>query len=646
MVEHPFGWLSVLPPVAAIVLAIATRRVLFSLLAGIFVGSLVLCQWNPIAALEQMLADHLWATLLDPNKLSVFVFTMLMGVMVGVVNRAAGMKGLVELVTPLARNRRRGQLVTWFLGLFVFFDDYANTMLLGNTLRPLSDKLKIAREKLAFLVDSTAAPVSGLALISTWVAGEIGYVSDGVSKLPAELEWKPFELFVASIPYRFYVLWALIFVPMIAILGRDYGPMRRAELRAIGGDPIGTAGGSGAKADPTAPDAATPARWFNAVIPVLVTVFATVWFLYASGAGGVSSEAAAELSPFGYLMEVFGNADSYGSLLWGALSGAVAAYVLIIPQRLVSNSELITAGGNGALKMLPALAILWFASALSNMTGNDSNGSDGGAVASATEISVALNANGATMPEVAAGLQAHGSSAKDATIALLALGQSDAEGVAPLTKDALEALLVGAGYAGDEVTAVISGVSTTTSNEVAYASDVPYANDGYRLYTGVFLSNLMGDSIPPGWMPTIVFILSSFVAFSTGTSWGTMGIVMPLVIPLVYFGLATGDATVSPNDPVLLGSIGAVLAGAIFGDHCSPISDTTVLSSQASGCDHVEHVRTQLPYALTIAVIAIVAGTIPIGFGFPVWLTTPIGVGLMLAAIMFFGKRTEPVADE
>ncbi len=263
-------------------LAIITRRIIASLLIGIFVGCLVLSHGDPLQALEQLCSQHLWAKLIDSNTLHIFFFTMLMGVMVGVINRGAGMKGLVNAVAPIAHTRRRGQFATWVLGLFIFFDDYANTMLLGNTLKPLTDRLKISREKLAYLVDSTAAPVSGLALVSTWVAGEIGYVTDGIQNIEGTVNWNPFSLFVASIPYRFYVLWALAFVPMIALLGRDFGPMLRAERDrlleddAIEIDQIAT--------DPTAPDPETPARWINAVIPILVTVAAVVWFLYSSGA--------------------------------------------------------------------------------------------------------------------------------------------------------------------------------------------------------------------------------------------------------------------------------------------------------------------------------------------------------------------------
>ncbi len=360
MSEHPYGWLSFLPPIVAIVLAIITRRVIASLLLGLFVGTMVLARGNVVTAIGQLCNEHLWGKFTDSSTLHIFTFTLLMGVMVGIINRAAGMRGLVDVITPIANNRRRGQLVAWLLGLFVFFDDYANTMLLGNTLRPLTDRLKISREKLAYLVDSTAAPVSGLALVSTWVAGEIGYITDGVQNINADANWNPFSLFVASIPYRFYVLWALAFVPMVALLGRDFGPMLAAERGQTGVDD--DAHEARHSNDPTAPDEDTPARWFNAVIPIVVTVAAVLWFLFQSGlensaAGTVYDRLAwGESQGFGVeaidprlipqfatydvdgnqvislaefeawfaatddfsfsLADIFGNADSYGALLW------------------------------------------------------------------------------------------------------------------------------------------------------------------------------------------------------------------------------------------------------------------------------------------------------------------------------------------
>ena len=231
MTEHPFGWLSLLPPLVAIALAIATRRIVLSLVVGIFAGSLVMSGGDLLTAVYHTWETHLWRTFTDPGKLRVFSFTLLMGAMVGVISASGGMRGLVDLVSPFASNRRRGQLATWMMGLLVFFDDYANTMLLGSTLRPICDRLRISREKLAYLVDSTAAPVAGLAPLSTWVAVEIDYIGNGLDSIGDD-GLSAFALFLASIPYRFYIWSALLLVPMVAFLGRDFGAMVGAERAA------------------------------------------------------------------------------------------------------------------------------------------------------------------------------------------------------------------------------------------------------------------------------------------------------------------------------------------------------------------------------------------------------------------------------
>ncbi|MEX0936969.1 MAG: Na+/H+ antiporter NhaC family protein [Pirellulales bacterium] len=570
MDAHPYGWLSLLPPVVAIVLAIVTRRVVLSLLLGVFAGALITTGGAPLRAVADTLEIHLWKTLVEEDKLRVFAFTTMMGAMVGVINRSGGMRGLVEAVSTWANNRRRGQLTAWALGLLVFFDDYANTVLLGSTLRPLTDRLRISREKLAYLVDSTAAPVAGLALVSTWVAGEISYVQEGLDKIQPAIEVSAFNLFLLSIPYRFYVLWTLVFVAMVAWLQRDFGPMHQAETDAVrdGVSDVrtGTRNGDAEPPlpDPTQPDPRTPSRWYNAVIPVVVTVAGILWLMYITGLDATAPEDAVGARG---AMNIFGNADAYYALVWGSLAGLLTAVVLGRAQRLMTGPQTLAVAGAGARLMLPALVILWLASALSSLTGNAPYKGD----------------------------------------------------VVPTAEAAVEEDGAAAGTTG--------------------ADSYPLR---YRLYTGEYLGMLMGDRLAAPLLPTVVFILAAGTAFATGTSWGTMGILMPLVVPLCYGVLRAGGAVVSPEDPILLASVGGVLAGAIFGDHCSPISDTTILSSQASGCDHIAHVRTQLPYALTVAVVAIVCGTLPVGYGVPVWPLLAIGCVVMWLCLMLAGRKVSP----
>jgi Na+/H+ antiporter NhaC len=527
MPEDTYGWLSLLPPLAAILLAVTTRRVVLSLLLGTAIGACILNHGHPTLAVASLLTEHLWSSLVNEDHVRVFAFTLLMGAMVGVIHRSGGMHGVVGALSPLARNRRSGQVTTWCLGLVVFFDDYANTLLLGGTMRPLADRLKISREKLAYLVDSTAAPVAGLALVSTWVAGEIGFIKEGFAGLPLDgVTVDGFAVFVATIPYRFYVLWALAFVPLVALLGRDFGPMLAAERRASGQTDGLHSGDKRPLTHLPEPDRDSPRRWHVAVVPVVVLLGVTGWLLVETGAARLAAEGQAEAS----WLTRFGNGDSYVALVYGSLSGLLTAVGWSRLQGDLGWRQIGAAALKGASQMWKALVILWLAWSLSAMTGKE------------------------------------------------------------------------------------------------------------HLGTGVYVGNLLQQSTSAAWLPTIVFVLASAVAFATGTSWGTMGILMPLVIRVSYQVLSAGDIPVGPNEPLLLATIGSVLAGAIFGDHCSPISDTTVLSSQASGCDHVAHVRTQLPYALLVGGVSIGLGTLPVGFGVNVWPLLPLGVILLAVCVRVLGR--------
>ena len=558
MEPHPYDWLSLAPPVVAIVLAIATRRAVLSLLAGIFCGALITSGWQPLVALLDTCEVHLWPTFINPGKLRVFSFTLLMGAMIGVICRSGGMQGLIGLISPFAKTRRGGQIVTWLLGLVIFFDDYANTLLLGNTLRPLFDRLKISREKLAYLVDSTAAPVAGLALVSTWVAVEIEYVRDGLEMLDTDTPLQAIDLFIASIPYRFYVLAALLFVPLVAITGRDFGPMLKAERRRLREDASDAekdalmTGGSG--------DLPPPARWYNAVLPIALTLAVVMFLLYATGLQALGPVAAGETAEW---RDILGGAKSSLALQYGSLAGLVLAILLARVQGLLSGPAILDAIGGGVKVVLPAILILWCASAMSRMTSSKS----------------------------------------------------------------------------------FEGVATQTSYEFR----------DHRLYTGDFLTELVlptaesgaGEDASGGLgltvklLPTAVFLLAAVLSFSTGTSFGTMGILMPMVVTLAHSVLQAYQGGVTASDPILLACIGSVLAGAIFGDHCSPISDTTILSSQACGCDHIAHVVTQLPYALTVAGIAVLCGTLPIGWGLSVWLLLPLQLLGLVAVLRLVGKPIE-----
>lgn len=570
--SHPYGLLSLLPPIVAIALAILTRKAVWSLFAGLLVGALLMRQGNPIAAVHDLFEVHLWPTLVDPGKLRVFSFTLLMGGLVGLIIRCGGMKGFVELISPLAKSRRGGQLIAWVMGWVIFFDDYASSILLGNTLRPVCDRLKISREKLAYVVDSTAAPIAGLSLLSTWVAVEIDYIREGLAGMGDPAGFSAVELFVASIPYRFYVLGSLLMVALIAILGRDYGPMLKAERRRIalgdqsqalggvsaGGTSAGSVEAAGDEFDGCGDWEIKASHWFNAMAPIGVTVAVVIALIYATGVSALADDNVTD-GPFA-LREIVGAADSSVALQYGSLAGLVVAVLLCRAQRLLPTSQIIRAIQQGAAVVIPAIAILWCASALSRMTGDRDLGG-----------AVSLDESGRQT-----------FSFRDHRL-----------------------------YTGEYLAGVISG------NREASDS---------RLTTLKLL-------------PTITFLLAGIVSFCTGTSFGTMGMLTPLVMTLSHNLLTSSGEAVTPDNPLFLAVLGSVLAGAVFGDHCSPISDTTILSSQACGCDHIAHVMTQMPYALTLATVAIVLGTLPIGFGVSPLVLLPLQAIALVTVLMIFGRK-------
>ncbi len=356
MAEHPYGWLSVAPPVVAIVLAIVTRRVLVSLFAGLAVGALILSRGNPLTATVNLLETQLWQTLVQPDKLRVFAFSMMLSAMIGVIQVSGGMRGMVELLTPWARSRRSGQIVTWLLGMIVFFDDYANCLLIGGTMQPTCDRLRISREKLSFLVDATAAPVAGIAIISTWIAIELEYIREGIASLDPHLSagLNPFELFVACIPYRFYVIQMLLFLPMLAFLKRDFGPMLTAERQAVAGEKP-TWATSDFAVDPYDDGHQTHvSHWSNAVVPLALTLAVSLWLIYATGVARLTSESA-QLTGFERFRAAFGSGDSSVALYYGAIMGLLVAIALARWRVGVAAKRIAAAAGIGARMVLPAL---------------------------------------------------------------------------------------------------------------------------------------------------------------------------------------------------------------------------------------------------------------------------------------------------
>ncbi|HLT45818.1 MAG TPA: Na+/H+ antiporter NhaC family protein [Rubricoccaceae bacterium] len=518
------GWVSILPPLIAILVALAFRQVIPALFLGVLVGAVLIAGLSPAGIGEGFFAAfqvYILNALADESHAAIILFTFMIGGMVGIIQKNGGTQGIVNHIVRWASTPRRGQLSAAVLGLVIFFDDYANSLIIGPTMRPVTDRLRISREKLAYIVDSTSAPVASLALVTTWIGFEVGLINEALAGIPS-LNLDGYGVFLESILYRFYPILALFFVFVIAFTDREFGPMYRAEHRAR---TTGAVLGEGAKVDAAASEGAEfappedkPRRAVNAILPVLVLVVGVLVGLWVTGEGDT-------------VREVVGSADSYKALMWASLAGVLVAAALSVGQRILTLDETMDAWYAGMRSMLLAMIILLLAWAL----------------------------------------------------------------------------------------------SATTD----------------LLHTGAYLASALSEALAPGLVPALIFVLASLTAFATGTSWGTMGILMPLVVPLTW-GVMQANGIADPAHYYLLYSaVSCVLAGAVWGDHCSPISDTTILSSMASGCDHVEHVRTQLPYALLVGAVAILLGTVPTGFGFPWWASMLLGAAVLLLGERFLGKPVE-----
>ncbi len=501
---------SIVPPVVAITLALLIKDVLTSLFLGVWLGAAIVANGNPAAGFLDTIDTYMRNALLTSDHISIILFSLLLGGMVGVMSRSGGTLGVVRALEPLATSARRSQIVTWTMGVLIFFDDYANTLIVGNSMRPVTDRLRVSREKLAYLVDSTAAPIACVALVSTWIGYQVSLVGDGLVNRP---ELNPFAVFIASIPFAFYPLFALAIALTTAASNRDWGPMHAAEQRARAGElmasdamPLADYESSGVAPDPEAPQ-----RWYNAGLPMITVIATTLIGLFVNGR---QSAIEAGIATPG-LREMIGHADSFTVLLWASLLGVTVAIVLATTQKILDLRSALEAMVNGLKSMLMAMCVLTLAWSL-------------GAVCTDLE-------------------------------------------------------------------------------------------------TAEFLARTITGNLAPQLIPLVVFLLAAFVSLATGTSWGTMAILTPLAVPLVLSAAPPGSVEV-----ILAQTVSAVLGGAVFGDHCSPISDTTVMSSMASGCDHVDHVRTQFPYALLGGTLAVGVGYLPAAAGVSPWLLLPVGVILIL----------------
>lgn len=562
----PF-WFSILPPLIAIFLALLFKEVVSSLFAGIFAGAFIAgglridSIYYFLMSLFEVVRKYIISALVDSGHMSVIIFSLLIGAMVAIISRNGGMAGVVNVLAKFATTRKSAQLVTWFLGVAIFFDDYANTLIVGNTMRSVTDRFKISREKLAYIVDSTAAPVASVAFITTWIGAELTYIDDGMHKIGimTELGLTPYTVFFQSLKYSFYPVLTLVFMLMVIWMGREYGPMLKAEKRASDTGQVAppqTETGLTEEMEDLNPVKGAPLRWYNAAIPVFVVIFMTLFGLVDTGITSLGIELGSReiiahswgevwgnmnvLFPNGgagfflKLGKLIGSADSYVALIWASISGLVMAIFLTIGSRIMKLPDTINTLTTGFKTMLPAIIILTLAWSLAGTT------------------------------------------------------------------------------------------------------DV--------LHTAEFLTSALADSINPYLLPAIIFVLAALISFSTGSSWSTMAILYPIAIPTAWAVCQSAGMDNAASLEILLNVIAVVLAASVLGDHCSPISDTTILSSLASDCKHIEHVRTQLPYALTVGGVSILSGTISalLGGG---WLICTLilfaGFGVMYLIIRTLGRKIE-----
>lgn len=530
-------WLSILPPLIAIGLALVFKEVLIALFAGIWVGAFVAGGLRfegfvgVIKALLEAVEHYLLKALNDGGHLSVILFSLLIGGMVAIISRNGGMAGVVLRLTKYARTPKSAQLITWVLGVAIFFDDYANTLIVGNTMRSVTDKFRISREKLAYIVDSTAAPVASVAFITTWIGAELGYIGDGIRDVPALAGVTPYAIFLESLKYSFYPILTLAFILMLVLSRRDFGPMLRAERRARSTGEVKATQLDTAHVEETedlSPFPGAPLRARNAIVPVLTVVVMTIVGLLDTGLSSVygglenapasdgwgATWAAMEGGFFGKLGAVIGAADSYVALLWASISGVVVAIILTVGQRIMTIGQTMGSLTSGLKAMFGAVMILTLA----------------------------------------------------------------------------------------------WGLAITTE----------------ELHTADFLVDLLGNTLNPYFLPPIAFALAALISFSTGSSWSTMAILYPIAIPLTWFVAQQAGWEAADAQGLLYNVISTVLAASVLGDHCSPISDTTILSSLASDCHHIDHVSTQLPYALTVGAVAITLG----------FVATLLGGGWLLCAVL------------
>ncbi len=490
---------ALIPPVVAIILALITKEVYSSLFIGIVFGALLYADWNPIKALVHVI--ELITTEIGANG-GIIIFLVTIGIIVAMMQVTGCSSAYGNWASRKIKNKTGALISTTFMGLAFFIDDYFNCLTTGNVMRPVTDKFKVSRARLAYNIDCTAAPICIIAPISSWAAAVSSYI-------PEESGLNGFTIFVQAIPYNYYSLLTFVFIIAIVFLKVDYGPMKLHEMNAILNNDIYT---SGDRVDNVAENEGNPkGKVIDLILPVVFLIVTCVFALVYNG--GILDGAD--------FITAFSDTDATVGLPWGALIALILTMVYMVCRRVITFKGAMECVPEGFKAMVPAITILTFATALKNMTG-----------------------------------------------------------------------LLGAKY---------------------------------------FVADLMNGAAEglANFLPAIIFLVACGLAFATGTSWGTFGILIPIVTAIF-----PADST------ILVIGISACLAGAVCGDHCSPISDTTIMSSAGAQCNHINHVNTQLPYAITVAAISFVCYVIS-GFVQNAAVMLAIGVILTVATILVIKVLTK-----
>lgn len=497
---------ALLPPIIAILLALITKEVYSSLMLGIVVGGLLYAQFSPSAAMEHIFVDGMIGQLSDSWNVGILLFLVILGSIVMLMNRAGGSAAFGRWASGHVKTRVGAQLATFALGVLIFIDDYFNCLTVGSVMRPVTDKNKISRQKLAYLIDATAAPVCIIAPVSSWAAAVTGFVN-GTNGL---------TLFIRAIPYNLYAFLTITMMLALSIGNFDYGPMKKAEEEhkqvKMPDSTIKAASITGSEEQPT-PPISQKGRVIHLVLPIVtLIVCCIIGMIYTGGFfEGVN------------FVDAMANSDASVGLVYGSAVALVITIIFYLVTRVLDFKECMNAIPEGFRSMVPAILILTLAWTLKSMT--DSLG------------------------------------------------------------------------AGEYVASLVSIIAEN----------------------GIAIS----------FLPAFIFVIGAFLAFATGTSWGTFGILIPIVV------LAFGNDV---NNELMIISISACMAGAVCGDHCSPISDTTIMASAGAQCEHISHVSTQLPYALTAAAVSVV-GYVLAGFVRNWLITLPVSIIIMIAVLMIIKKR-------